>query len=230
MLIGGFQRVSFIDFPGKVCSIIFTVGCNFRCPYCHNYRLVLEEEIKNLSLIPVDEVFRYLEKRKRKINAVEFTGGEPTLQSDILEIMNRIKQLGLAIKLDTNGTNPNILEKAIEEDLVDYIAMDIKAPLERYSELTGVNVDIGLIQESIEIIKHSTIEYEFRTTAYPLLGMEDFVKIGELIKGAKKYVIQQFNSVDTLIKDPPKPYPKKKLYEFAKVIKPYVKFVTVRAY
>ena len=153
MLIGGFQRVSFIDFPGKVCSIIFTVGCNFRCPYCHNYRLVLEEEIKNLSLIPVDEVFRYLEKRKRKINAVEFTGGEPTLQSDILEIMNRIKQLGLAIKLDTNGTNPNILEKAIEEDLVDYIAMDIKAPLERYSELTGVNVDIGLIQESIENIR-----------------------------------------------------------------------------
>ncbi|HEC86320.1 MAG TPA: anaerobic ribonucleoside-triphosphate reductase activating protein, partial [Thermoplasmatales archaeon] len=139
MIIGGFQRFSLIDYPGKICAIIFTQGCNFRCPYCHNPELVNPKLFQE----PIDEndIFRFLEMRKGKLDAVEITGGEPTLQPDLIEFMRKIKAMGFLIKLDTNGTNPEVVEKIIKNKLVDYIAMDVKAPLEKYEKVVRAKVD-----------------------------------------------------------------------------------------
>ncbi|OQX50761.1 MAG: anaerobic ribonucleoside-triphosphate reductase activating protein [Candidatus Cloacimonas sp. 4484_209] len=133
MKIGGFQKVSLIDYPGKICAIVFTRGCNFRCPYCHNPELVLPENYS--PLIPEEEIFSFLEKRRGKLDAVEITGGEPTLQEDLTEFIRKIKEMGFLVKLDTNGSFPSVLEKVIYSGLVDYIAMDVKAPLEKYRQV-----------------------------------------------------------------------------------------------
>ena len=191
MRIGGLQKFSLIDYPEKICAIIFTQGCNFRCPYCHNPELA---EPKLFSQpIPEDEIFSFLEKRKGKLEAVEITGGEPTLQPDLIEFTKKIKDMGFLVKLDSNGTNPNIVEKAIKNKLVNYLAMDIKAPLEKYSDVVKVNVDTDKIRRSINLIMNSGIDYELRTTVVKsLLNKNDLRKIGELIHGARLYVLQKF--------------------------------------
>ncbi len=229
MKIVGWEKVSFIDFPGKVCTILFTPGCNFRCPYCHNYELVLPQMIKELKPIPGDEIFSWLEKRKAVIEAVEITGGEPTLHGErLLEFMQKIKSKGFSVKLDTNGSFPEILERAISHSLVDYVAMDVKAPLEKYSEIAGTRVDTNKIKKSISILLQGNVDYEFRTTAFPMLDTEDFEKIGKLIKGAKRYYIQQFRNEYTLSADNISPYPPKKLMGFAEVVRRYAKSVGIR--
>lgn len=188
MRIGGFQKFSAIDFPGKFAAIVFTQGCNFRCPFCHNPELVLPKKFG--PLIPEREVLKFLETRKGKLEGVEITGGEPTLQPDLKDFIKKIN-IGFLVKLDSNGSNPEVLEEVLP--LVDYVAMDIKAPLEKYSQLAGVKVDTGKIMKSIDVIKNSGIEYEFRNTfVRPLLEVDDFKKIGELVQGAKKFVIQKF--------------------------------------
>jgi pyruvate formate lyase activating enzyme len=225
----GWEKVSFIDFPGKVCTILFTPGCNFRCPYCHNYELVIPKAVSKLKPIPEEEIFSWLEKRKDVIEAVEITGGEPTLHGEaLLEFMQKVKDKGFLVKLDTNGSFPNVLKKAVLFDLVDYVAMDVKAPIEKYPEIAGTKVDTNKIKKSISILLRGKVDYEFRTTAFPILGIEDFEEIGRLVKGAKKYYIQQFRNKHTLSADNVVPYPPSKLGEFAEVVRGYVRNVAVR--
>ncbi|MCA9362534.1 anaerobic ribonucleoside-triphosphate reductase activating protein [Candidatus Kaiserbacteria bacterium] len=188
MRLGGLQKTSLIDYPGKVCAIVFTIGCNFHCPYCHNPELVDEtaEEISEADL------FGWLETRRGLLDAVTITGGEPTLHDDLLPFINRIKQMGFLVKLDSNGTNPKVLLELIDAKLIDYVAMDIKAPLSKYTQTVARPVDIENIQVSVDLLRKDRVPYEFRTTVVKaLLPPEDFPKIGELIKGAKMYYLQK---------------------------------------
>ena len=197
MRIGGFQKFSLIDYPGKICAIVFTQGCNFRCPYCHNPELV-KPSLFGKTIIE-EEIFSFLEKRKGKLDAVEITGGEPTLQKDLVDFIHRVKEMGYLVKLDTNGSNPEMLEIIINHGLVDYIAMDIKAPLEKYKEVTHSVISPEKIKRSIRIIMNSNIKYEFRTTVVKSqLSREDIISIGKLIEGAKLYVLQKFIPSKTL--------------------------------
>jgi pyruvate formate lyase activating enzyme len=197
MRIGGFQKISLIDYPRKISSVIFTCGCNFRCPYCHNPELVMPEIFPE----PVNEkdIFLFLKEKKEKVDGVVITGGEPTIHPDLPRFMRGIKKMGYLIKLDTNGSNPEMLDRIIKYGLVDYIAMDIKAPLTKYSKITQTNVDIEKIARSIQLIFESGIEYEFRTTVVKeLLNIEDILDIGSMIRGAKLYVLQRFIPSKTL--------------------------------
>lgn len=197
MIIGGFQKFSLIDYPGKICAIVFTQGCNFRCPYCHNPELV--DCGLFLSPIPEEEIFSFLEKRKGKIDAVEITGGEPTLQKGLADFAGKIKNMGYLVKLDTNGSNPGVIENMVSEKLVDYIAMDIKAPLQKYGEIVRADIDIRKIERSINLIMQSGLDYEFRTTLVrSLLSKEDIIDIGKTIQDAKRYVLQKFVPSKTL--------------------------------
>ncbi|MCD6215595.1 MAG: anaerobic ribonucleoside-triphosphate reductase activating protein [Candidatus Aenigmarchaeota archaeon] len=198
MLIGGLQKISLIDYPGKISCIIFTIGCNFRCPFCHNSQLVLEKKIKQLNHIKEGEIFDFLKKRKNLLEAVEITGGEPCLQTDLVSFIKKIKELGYLVKLDTNGSFPEKLEEIVSQNLVDFIAMDIKSPLtkEKYSKACGIKITdekLKKIKRSVSIIIKSGVAYEFRTTAVPgLHTKEDIEAIVKYIKGAKKFVIQNF--------------------------------------
>ena len=191
MIFGGLQKFSLIDYPGKTCAIVFTVGCNFRCPYCHNPELVSKGDDTNI--VEEQEILEFLESRIGKLDAVTITGGEPTLHKDLLDFMKKLKDMGFLIKLDSNGTNPNILQKALEKELIDYLAMDIKAPLNKYEKVTILPINIDDIKKSIEIIKNSDIDHEFRTTIVEsLLSKKDILEIGDTIAGAKRYYLQKF--------------------------------------
>ena len=197
MRIGGFQKFSLIDYPRKICAIVFTQGCNFRCPYCHNPELV-EPSLFEKTIME-EKIFSFLEKRKGKLDAVEITGGEPTLQKDLVDFIQRIKEIGYLVKLDTNGSNPEMLEIIINHGLVDYIAMDIKAPLEKYREVTHSVISPEKIKKSISIIMNSGIKYEFRTTVVKSqLSREDIINIGKLVEGAELYILQKFIPSKTL--------------------------------
>lgn len=197
MLIGGFQKTSLIDYPGKISAVIFTAACNFKCGYCHNPALVGLKT--GAAFIPQEVILPFLEKRKGKLDAVVFTGGEPTLQLDLPWFFDAIKRMGYSIKLDTNGSRPKMLRKLIKQKLVDYFAMDVKAPLSRYQEITKSRIDPAALQESIEIIMDSGVDYEFRTTVVKdQLGEKDLAAIGPLIRGAKRYFLQRFVPARTL--------------------------------
>lgn len=223
MLIGGFQKFSLIDYPGKICAIIFTQGCNFRCPYCHNPELV---DPKKFTIpLPEKEIFSFLEKRKGQLDAVEVTGGEPTLQKDLLAFLGKIKNLGFLVKLDSNGSSPDIIQKTIERGVVDYFAMDIKAPLKRYQEVVCSRINPDNIERTIRIIMNSGLDYEFRTTVVKSqLSPKDLLKIAQLIEGAKTYVLQKFIPSRTL--DPSfkkeASYDDKEFKDIKKQIEPYV--------
>lgn len=195
MKIGGLQKVSLIDYPGKICAIIFTIGCNFHCPYCHNPELV-DETADELN---EEDIFAFLERRKGLLDAVTITGGEPTLHADLIDVITRIKAMGFLVKLDTNGTHPDIVKRVQDEALVDYIAMDIKSPLRNYASTVARPVDVEAIAESINLIKNGPVPYEFRTTVVKaLLTPDDIRGIGEDIAGAKTYYLQKFVSTKTL--------------------------------
>jgi len=190
MLIGGFQRFSLIDYPGKICAIVFTQGCNFRCPYCHNPELV---EKNHAGAIEQDEVLSFLEERRGKLEAVTITGGEPLLHPNIGEFLASLKSLGYAVKLDTNGSFPSRLEAILRSGSVDYIAMDVKAPLNKYQQVVRKNIDTDHILTSIRLIMNSGFGYEFRTTVVKsLLEEADFFEIGKIIQGSRLYVLQRF--------------------------------------
>jgi pyruvate formate lyase activating enzyme len=191
MIIGGLQKLSLADYPGKTCAVIFTVSCNMRCSYCHNSELVLPERCRiSLSL---DEVDEFLIKRQNKLDAITITGGEPTMHQDLPQYIKKIKAMGYLVKLDSNGTNPDMLEGLIGARLVDFIAMDIKGPLDKYQQITERPVFVEAIERSIKLIMESGIDYEFRTTVVrDQLFFGDFNKIGELIRGAKRYALQKF--------------------------------------
>lgn len=223
MLIGGLQKFSLIDYPDKICAIIFTQGCNFRCPYCHNPELIGPQNFQ--SLIPEQEILSFLKKRKGKLDAVEVTGGEPTLQPDLLEFLKKLKKLGYLIKLDSNGSNPEVLKKVIQLKIVDYLALDIKAPLEKYRKIVNVDVQTDEIKKSIKLIMDSGLDYEFRTTiVQSQLNPNDLVNIGKLLKGAKRYVLQRFIPSKTLDKKflEEKSYSDEELVDLKDKIKDYV--------
>lgn len=191
MKIGYIQKSSLIDYPGKVSAVIFTRGCNFRCPYCHNPELVDGSSFSDL--FSEDELFSLLPRRKGLLDGVTITGGEPTLQPDLIPFMRKIKDLGFLVKLDTNGSCPDVLAEAVDGGLVDYIAMDVKAPLAKYHEAAGRHIDTGAVAGSIGIVTGSEVAYEFRTTLVSrLLSPDDVVEIGHMIKGASCYALQRF--------------------------------------
>jgi pyruvate formate lyase activating enzyme len=203
MKIGYIQKTSLIDYPGKISAIVFTQGCNFACPYCHNPELV--DPGRFMDIFEVADVLAYLKKRKGQLDAVVITGGEPTIHADLIEFMETVKGLGYLIKLDTNGTNQEMIRKAISKGIVDYLAMDIKAPLEKYTAITRAYVDTNQIELCIKTIMESIVPYEFRTTlSRSLLTPDDIVSIGHMIKGARLYILQNFVSskhVDETFRD-----------------------------
>lgn len=193
MLIGGLQKVTLIDYPGKIATTVFLVGCNFCCPFCYSPELVLPEKIKNQPTISFADFFNFLKQKRGILEGVVICGGEPTVSQDLLEFAKKIKKLGFLLKLDTNGSNPEILEKLIRKWLLDYVALDIKGPKEKYDFFAGIKVNLSKIEESINLLKEEKIDYEFRTTVAPGLAKEDIFKIVKWIAPAKKYFLQEVN-------------------------------------
>jgi len=200
MIIGGIQKNTLIDYPGKIAATIFVSGCNFRCPFCYNPELVLPKAIVKNPPISLKEIYKFLEERKGFLEAVVICGGEPTIYDDIIDFIKQIKDMGYLVKLDTNGSNPRILKKMIDYKLLDYVAMDIKAPKEKYEKLVGSLVDIENIEKSIAILRNGKVNYEFRTTIVPgLLAKEDILNIVKWISPAKKYFLQNFQPKDDMV-------------------------------
>ena len=198
MLIGGLQKTTLLDYPNKVAATVFTIGCNFRCSFCHNPDIV-----KGISrVIPADRVLLFLKKRKKLLDAVCLTGGEPTIQRGLISFIKKIKELGYLVKLDTNGARPDLIERLIADKLIDYAAMDIKAVWEDYPKVTCRLFDLEAIKKSAIILLKGGIDYEFRSTVLPVLHSEDYVvKMAEQIKGAKRYYLQPFKSEKKLVND-----------------------------
>lgn len=195
MRISGFVKQSFVDYPGKIAAAVFTQGCNMNCSFCHNRCLVGDSY---RSLVTKDEIFSFLLKRKKFLDGVVVTGGEPTLQPELQEFIEKIKDLGYLVKLDTNGTCPRVIKELLDKNLLDYIAMDIKAPMKNYVKICRSDVNKRTLLESISLIMNSNTAYEFRTTYCPQLIEKDIIEICELIRGAKKYVLQQYRETDEL--------------------------------
>lgn len=195
--------MTLIDYPGKIATTVFTAGCNFRCPFCHNPELVtLSAEDIDIYKGKDEEFFRFLEKRKGLLDGVCITGGEPTVQPDIIPFIRKIKDMGFLVKLDSNGMRPEILGQILHAGLIDYVAMDIKNRLDRYAETVGVDMDVEKIGESVRLIMDSGVDYEFRTTVVPGIHVkEDFDGIAALIKGAKRYYLQAFRNGKILAQD-----------------------------
>lgn len=206
MEIKGVINLSLADWDGNVCSVFFLPNCNFRCPFCHNSALVLHPERE--ETIPFERVENRLKEQRGWIDGVCITGGEPTLHSDLPDLCSKLKEMGFLVKVDTNGTNPLMIRELIDEGLVDYIAVDIKAPLtvEKYSKATGVNAEnlLGKVKETVRTLLISKVDYEFRTTLVPTLHKtDDIEEICREIKGCKKYVLQKFdNSLGKKTLDP----------------------------
>ena len=254
MIIGGLQKFSLLDFPGRVAAIIFTGGCNFRCPFCYNPMLVWPKGARKLNkknlikaktkekdhfALKQDDLFRFLEKRINKLEAVVITGGEPTLHPDLINFIKKIKRMGYLVKLDTNGTNPEMLIKLLEKKLIDYIAMDIKAPADKHEKVTGINkirgseaLSFKIIEKSVRIIKASGLPHEFRTTVVPsLIDKSDIIKIGKVISGAETWYLQKFRSEADLVDDKYKnlrAYTHKEIEEMRAIGNKYVKKCKIR--
>lgn len=189
MKIGGLIKFTLIDYPGHVAAIVFTQGCNFRCRYCHNPELVYPHLLQDP--MPEEEVMAFLRRRQGTLEGVVVTGGEPTLQPDLLRFLADIKALGYLVKLDTNGSKPEVIKAAVEQKLVDYIAMDLKAPLEKYSLITGVEHERHALQQSMDIIRQSGLPYEFRTTYDKEVLTDDDIKaVSDLVQG-QHYRVQE---------------------------------------
>lgn len=200
MTIGGLQKLTLIDYPGHIAATVFTVGCNFRCPFCHNPELILNSKYQIENILE-NIFFDFLKERRDKLEGVCITGGEPTIQPDIIEFIGKIKDLGFKVKLDTNGARPDVLRRLYNEKLLDFVAMDIKSDPENYDKITNSKVDLERIKLSVDLIRNSGVDYEFRTTVVPGLHKEeDFVKIGQWLRGSKKYVLQRY--VESKILDP----------------------------
>ena len=194
MRIYGLQKLSLVDYPGKTAAVLFTGGCNFRCPFCHNFELVMNPGE------PMDdnEVFDYLKKRRGLLDGVVITGGEPLLHSDIVQTVKEVKALGYPVKIDTNGTFPGRLAEVLNEG-IDYVAMDIKNCKEKYYITAGCDVDLDAVEKSIMLLKNGNTDFEFRTTVVSQLHVEeDFVRIGQWIKGSEKYYLQRFKDSENV--------------------------------
>ncbi len=225
--IKGLEKFSSRDFPGHISSTVFVGGCSFRCPYCHNAQLVLEPE--TIPSLAPEYFLSYLDSRRGWLEGVCFTGGEPLLHEDLEEAIRVVRERGLLVKLDTNGSFPDRLEALLALGLLDWVAMDVKAPLERYREVTRSNVDLERIVRSIDVLRGSGIRHTFRTTAVPgFVGRDDVVRIGEWLEGAESYLLQSFVPQTTL--DPAfleiKPFGLAEIEEIAEAVRPF--FAEVR--
>ncbi len=204
MKIGGLQKLSLIDYPGKPACTVFLSGCNLKCGWCHSPQLVVDEKIESSPGIKRDQLFDFLKKRVNVLDGVVICGGEPTIHDQLFELIKEIKDLGYAVKLDTNGTNPEMIKRLSDADLLDYVAMDLKAPLEKYKKATGVSVSSSVLRKSIALIKDLQ-DYEFRTTIIPgIHEKRDIIDIAHEIRPAKRYYLQNFRNkrtVDDSFKD-----------------------------
>jgi pyruvate formate lyase activating enzyme len=225
MKFSGLQKTSLVDFPSHIASVLFTPGCNLRCPYCHNWRIIIEPKPPFLN----DETtLKILEERKRFVDAVVVTGGEPTIHRELPKFLRKLKEKGFLVKLDTNGIKSRALEECLP--YVDYVALDVKTSLGKYEALGAK--DTAELVRTIEILKTGKVECEFRTTVVPgFVGEEDIVEIGKLIKGAKNFALQQFMPIDTLDKTfgSLEPYSQASIASFAEGMKRYAENVTIRA-
>ena len=228
MILKGLQKLTLLDYPGEIAATVFTGGCNFRCPFCHNASLVLPEKFG--ATLPTEEFFAFLESRKGKLRAVCVSGGEPTMQGDLREFISRIKEMGFLVKLDTNGTRPDVLYGLIEDGLLDYVAMDIKNSKERYGETVGVSdFDISPIEESIDILRKGKVPFEFRTTVVRELHcIDDITSIGEWLRGDEKFFLQTFEDSGDLIGTGYSAYSEEEMKQFVKILKEYVPNAALR--
>ena len=225
--IGGLQKLTLLDYPGKIACTVFTVGCNLRCPFCHNASLVTHPQ--DAGYVTDDELFSFLKKRVGILDGVCVTGGEPTLQRDLTDFLEAVKALGYSVKLDTNGTNPKLLRSVISDRLVDYVAVDIKNSPEKYITTSG-GIDLfENIKETVSLLLSDVIEYEFRTTAVAgFHETEDFESIGKWIQGTKRYFIQNFVDSGDLISPDVLGIPKEKMNEFLKAAQKYIPTAELR--
>jgi pyruvate formate lyase activating enzyme len=223
--IKGFLETSFLDWPGKICSVLFLPGCNFRCPYCHNHPLVFHPG--QFASISLKEILQRLNSFKGWIDGVCLTGGEPTLHADLPLLIREIKEMGLPVKLDTNGSCPEMLEKLIEEGKLDFVSMDVKSPLNsfHYRRAAGFPVDLSLISKSIEILKREKVEYQFRMTVVPQLHSEEEIQVlGQQLRAGRRLILQNFNPenpLDPSLKNTP-PYDPKLLKEMERRVQEMV--------
>ncbi|MBP5466122.1 MAG: anaerobic ribonucleoside-triphosphate reductase activating protein [Clostridia bacterium] len=226
----GIEKLSLVDFDGKVAATVFTGTCNFRCGFCHNSPLVLD--VKSLSPLPEEEVFSYLKKRRGILEGVCITGGEPTLQKDLPEFCEKVKSLGYAVKVDTNGTNPAMVKLLAENNLADYFAMDIKNDKENYAAIIGFEkYDTKDVEKTVDFFLSHDYEYEFRTTLIKEYHKkENIVKIGEWIKGAKRYILQKFKPTDACISTGLHEVQEDAAKEFLQMVSPFVKSAKLRGY
>lgn len=225
MILSGLQKLTLLDFPGRIAATVFTRGCNMRCPFCHNASLV----VGGADIISEEEFFAFLESRRGRLGGVCVSGGEPTLQADLPRFIEKIKSMGFEVKLDTNGTNPEMLSSLIDGGLLDYVAMDIKSSPEGYARVSGVSPDMEKIKRSIELLLSDKIDYEFRTTvAKPLFSTGDFVEIGKLIKGAKRYYLQGFLDSGDIVGEGISAYSDTEMKGFLEEILPFVSNSQIR--
>lgn len=228
MKICGLNKTTLLDYPGCVAATIFVGGCNFRCPFCHNGDLVLHSG--KMDSYSQEEIFTFLKKRKNVLEGVCVTGGEPTLCKELPEFIGEIKKLGYKVKLDTNGSNPEMLKELVENDVVNYVAMDIKAPMENYDKVSGMTVDVKKIEQSVALLKNGKVPYEFRTTVVKELHTkEDFEKIGQWLMGAERYYLQSYQETDKNISKGYSALAKDELLEIAELLKKYIKNVELRS-
>ena len=227
MRIHGLQKLTLLDFPGHTACTVFTGACNFRCPFCHNASLVLHPDA--LPSMPENELFTFLEKRKKLLDGVAVTGGEPTLQPDLPEFLRKVRELGYAVKLDTNGGKPEVLKHILEEGLADYVAMDIKSSPEHYEAAAGVAGILDAVQESAELLRQSGIPHEFRTTAVKNLhSAEDFRSIGKWLSGEERYFIQSYTDSGDILAPGMGAFSNAELHELLQAVKPYIPSAALR--
>ncbi|SCX03655.1 pyruvate formate lyase activating enzyme [Lachnospiraceae bacterium YSD2013] len=227
MQIHGFNKTTLLDYPGLVAATIFTGACNFRCPYCHNADLVLNPSSQ--PIIPEEEILSHLRKRKGITQGVCITGGEPTLQKDLKDFIKKLKELDLKVKLDSNGYKPEVLKDLVKDNLLDYIAMDVKAPLDEYDVIAGVKLDTSKLKESIDFLIAGDLPFEFRTTVIKdFHTRESFEKISELIKGAKNYYLQGYIDSPNVIQPGLTSYTYEEMQEFLPIFEGKVEHVEIR--
>lgn len=226
--IHGFQKMTLLDYPGNIACTIFLGACNFKCPFCHNGSLVLAPEKE--PVIPVEDIMKVLKKRQGILDGVCITGGEPTLSEGLRELIIRIKRMGYLVKLDTNGTRPEILRGLVEDHLLDYVAMDIKNSKEKYAVTAGVSqVNMEKICESVEFLTSGVVDYEFRTTIVrEFHGKEELEAISQWLKGSKRYFLQTYKETDLVICPGFSSYSKNELEELAQIPRQTILEVGIR--
>jgi pyruvate formate lyase activating enzyme len=228
MVIGGLQKLSMVDYPGRMCATVFLRGCNLRCPFCHNASLVLPERFGDAA--GEDDVLNYLTKRQKMLDGVCITGGEPLMSDGVADFIKRVRELGYKVKLDTNGTYPHKMSELLSAGLLDYVALDIKNSRAKYAQTAGcAGIDVSLVEDSERILRASGILYELRTTVvYPMHTLEDIEEIGRWFRGAPRYFLQCFRDSGDLVGEAGGGYTESAMRSFADAARPYFGEVAIR--